>query len=95
MGDKITTHGYSILTSVEHTTIMIVELVVISGLGSSLEYRVWFGNGMVGYGLVQRCGTVCPLWIKLCDHFVPFCAFVIILCDKLKFNLMGSFNLQL
>jgi hypothetical protein len=45
MGDKITTHGYRVLTSVEYTTIMIVELAVISGLGSSLEYKVWFGNG--------------------------------------------------
>jgi hypothetical protein len=37
---------------------MIAELVVTSGLGSSLEYRVWFGNGMVGYSFVQLCGTV-------------------------------------
>jgi hypothetical protein len=34
--------------------------------------------------------TLCaPLWIKLCDHFVPLCAFVIILCDILKFYLIG------
>jgi hypothetical protein len=37
------------------------------------------GNGMV---LVQS------LW-KLCDYFVPLCAFVIILCDILKFNLIA------
>jgi hypothetical protein len=36
------------------------------------------GNGMV---LVQ------PLW-KLCDY-VPHCTFVIILCDILKFNVIG------
>jgi hypothetical protein len=41
------------------------------------------------------CALCDPLRIKLCDHFVPHCAFVIILCDILKFNLMGSFNLQL
>jgi hypothetical protein len=50
--------GYRVLTSVEYTTIMIVGLTITSGLGSSLEYRVWFGNGMVGYDLVQLCGTV-------------------------------------
>jgi hypothetical protein len=34
--------------------------------------------------------TLCaPLWIKLCDHFVPLCAFVIILCDIIKYNLIG------
>jgi hypothetical protein len=26
---------------------------------------------------------------KLCDYFVPLCAFVIILCDILKSNLIG------
>jgi hypothetical protein len=28
------------------------------------------------------------LW-NLYDYFVPLCAFVIILCDKLKYNLIG------
>jgi membrane carboxypeptidase/penicillin-binding protein len=35
--DEITTHGYKILTSVKCTTIMIAELAVTSGLGSSLD----------------------------------------------------------
>jgi hypothetical protein len=35
VGDEITTPGYGVLTSVECTTIMIIELTVISGLGSS------------------------------------------------------------
>jgi hypothetical protein len=35
--DEITTCGYRVLTSVEYTTTMIVELAVTSGLGSSLE----------------------------------------------------------
>jgi hypothetical protein len=56
---------------------MIAELVVTSGLGSSLEYRVWFGNGMVGYGfgialwycviLCTICVLCAPLWIILRD----------------------------
>jgi hypothetical protein len=29
-----------------------------------------------------------PLW-DLCDYFVPLCAFVIILCDIFKYNLIG------
>jgi hypothetical protein len=29
-----------------------------------------------------------PLW-NLCDYFVPLCAFVIVLCDVLKYNLIG------
>jgi hypothetical protein len=37
MGDEITTRGYMVLTSVECITIMIAELVIISGLGSSLD----------------------------------------------------------
>jgi hypothetical protein len=28
------------------------------------------------------------LW-NLCDYFVPLCAFVILLCDILKYNLIG------
>jgi hypothetical protein len=35
MGDEITTRGYKVLTSAEYTTIMIVELTVMSGLRSS------------------------------------------------------------
>jgi hypothetical protein len=34
--DEITTRGYRVLTSTECTTIMIAELMVTSGLGSSL-----------------------------------------------------------
>jgi hypothetical protein len=36
MGDEITTGGYKVLTSAKCTTIMIAELTVTSGLGSSL-----------------------------------------------------------
>jgi hypothetical protein len=35
--DEITTRGYMILTSVECTIIMIAELAVTSGLGSSRD----------------------------------------------------------
>jgi hypothetical protein len=35
--DEITMRGYMTLTFVKCTTIMIVELTVISGLGSSLD----------------------------------------------------------
>jgi hypothetical protein len=35
--DEITTRGYMVLTVVKYTTIMIAELVVTSGLGSSLD----------------------------------------------------------
>jgi hypothetical protein len=35
--DEITTRGNRALTFAKHTTIMIAELVVTSGLGSSLE----------------------------------------------------------
>jgi hypothetical protein len=37
MGDEITMRGYRVLTSTECTTIMTAELVVTSGLRSSLE----------------------------------------------------------
>jgi hypothetical protein len=37
ISDEITTCGYRILIFTKCTTIMIVELVVTSGLGSSLE----------------------------------------------------------
>jgi hypothetical protein len=35
--DEITTRGYRVLTSTERTTIMIAELAVTSGLGSSFD----------------------------------------------------------
>jgi hypothetical protein len=35
--DEITTHGYMVLTFAKCTTIMIAELAVTSGLGSSLD----------------------------------------------------------
>jgi hypothetical protein len=35
--DEITTHGYMALTFAKCTTIMIVELTVLSGLGSSRD----------------------------------------------------------
>jgi hypothetical protein len=67
---------------------------------------VWEWDGWIWFGIALRyhvilyalCAfvTLCALlWIKLCDHFVPLYAFVIILYDILKFNLMGSFSLQL
>jgi hypothetical protein len=37
ISDEITTRGYRVLTFAECTTIMIVELAVTSGLGSSQE----------------------------------------------------------
>jgi hypothetical protein len=37
MGDKITNRGYRALSFAKCTTIMIAELAVTSGLGSSLE----------------------------------------------------------
>jgi hypothetical protein len=40
--------------------------------------------GLVGNGMV----LVKYLW-KICDYFVPICAFVIILCDILKDNSIG------
>jgi hypothetical protein len=35
--DEITTRGYRVLTYAECTTIMIAELAVISGMGSSFD----------------------------------------------------------
>jgi hypothetical protein len=35
--DEITTRGYRVLTYADYTTIMIVELAVTSGLGSSFD----------------------------------------------------------
>jgi hypothetical protein len=55
--DEITTCGYSALTFAKCTTIMIVELAVTSGVGSSLDYREWF---WYGYGIVMTW-----YWIKV------------------------------
>jgi hypothetical protein len=41
-------------------------------------------DGLVGDGMV----LLQSFW-KLCDYLVPLCAFVIILCDTLKFNFIG------
>jgi hypothetical protein len=41
-------------------------------------------DGLDGDGMVLAK----PLW-NLCYYFVPLCAFVIILCDILKYNLDG------
>jgi hypothetical protein len=57
--DEITTHGYRVLTSAECTTIMITKLIVTSGLGSSLDYMVWFwewfGLERFWYSFVELC----------------------------------------
>jgi hypothetical protein len=46
--DEITTHGYRVLTFAKCITIMIAELAVTSGLGSSFDYMVFLdGNGLV------------------------------------------------
>jgi hypothetical protein len=37
ISDEITTRGYWVLTSAECTTIMIAELAITSGLGSSFD----------------------------------------------------------
>jgi hypothetical protein len=37
MGDEITMHGYKVLIFAKCTTIMIAELAVTSGLGSSVD----------------------------------------------------------
>jgi hypothetical protein len=74
--DEITTHGYRVLTFAMCTTIIIGEFAVTSGLGSSFHYMVWMGMGWY--------------WSSLCGSFViTLCPFVIILCDILKFNLIG------
>jgi hypothetical protein len=41
-------------------------------------------DGLDGSGMVLAK----PLW-NLCDYFVPLCAFVIILCDIIKYILIG------
>jgi hypothetical protein len=64
MDNEITMCGYSILTSVECTSIMIAELTVISSLGSSGDY--------MGFGESVRLGVnPCPLWDNsLCLHLL-------------------------
>jgi hypothetical protein len=49
--DEITTRGYRVLTFAKYTMIMIAELAVTSGLGSSFDQMVWFGCEWIGFGL--------------------------------------------
>jgi hypothetical protein len=51
---KITTRGYKFLTFTKSTTIMIAELTVMSGLGSSRDYLV-LGVEWIGYGFGLAC----------------------------------------
>jgi hypothetical protein len=51
ISDEITTRGYRVLTFTKCTTIMIVELAVTSGLGSSLDYMVGVWDGWNGFGV--------------------------------------------
>jgi hypothetical protein len=61
ISDEITMRGYRVLTSAECTPIMIAELTVISGLGSSFEQMIWMG---MGWYWSSFCGsfviTLCP-----------------------------------
>jgi nitrate/nitrite transporter NarK len=41
ISDKITMRRYMVLTFTKYTTIMIAELMVMSGLGSSQDIMVW------------------------------------------------------
>jgi hypothetical protein len=63
--------------------------------GMVQEWDGWIWVGITLWYCVILCALCVPLWIKLCDHFVPLCAIVIILCDILKFSLMGSFSMHL
>jgi hypothetical protein len=78
ISDEITMRRYRVLTSVECTTIMIAKLTVTSGLRSFLIR--WFGWECDGIGLV---------FVEALSLLCALCAFVIILCDILKFNLIG------
>jgi hypothetical protein len=49
--DEITTCGYRVLTFAKCTTIMVVELAVTSGLGSSLDWMVGMWDGWNGSGV--------------------------------------------
>jgi hypothetical protein len=56
--DEITNRGYKALTFAKSMTIMIAELTVMSGLGSSRDYMVlgvqWFGFGF----WFNLCGSI-------------------------------------
>jgi hypothetical protein len=52
-------HGYKALTFIKCTTIMISELTVMSGLGSSRDYMIWVWYGL-GWFLVR-------VYVELCD----------------------------
>jgi hypothetical protein len=41
ISDKITMRRYMVLTFTKYTTVMIAELMVMSGLGSSQDIMVW------------------------------------------------------
>jgi hypothetical protein len=56
--DEITTPGYRALTFAKCTTIMVVELIVMSGL-DPLENR-WFGLVMVWFGMIFGVACVEP-----------------------------------
>jgi hypothetical protein len=49
--DEITTRGYRVLTFAKCTTIMIAELAVTCGLGSSLDWMVGMWDGWNGFGV--------------------------------------------
>jgi hypothetical protein len=49
--DEITTCGDRVLTFAKCTTIMVVELAVTSGLGSSLDWMVGMWDGLNGSGV--------------------------------------------
>jgi hypothetical protein len=54
------------------------------GCGYKCSGILFWLDGLDGNGMV----LVKSLW-KLCDYFVPLYAFVIILCDIRKYNLIG------
>jgi hypothetical protein len=47
VSDEITTRGYKTVTFAKCTPIMIAELAVTRGLGSSLDWMVWVWNDLV------------------------------------------------
>jgi hypothetical protein len=56
--------GYRVLTSAECTTIMIAELAVTSGLGSSFD---WIRGNGIGSGMVLDRDDFWYSFAKLCD----------------------------
>jgi hypothetical protein len=71
-----------------------------SGILPRIEGMVWEWDGWIWFGTtLWYCVILCALcdpFVHLCgSNFMPLCAFMIILCDILKFNLMASFSLQL